>query len=96
MEKGDMPNDPLVDVIPEKAKVDPLHPSPFAWGCCVRAPGQPSLLSPQLSAFQNAGSASFGLPPKAPLGLPGQEGTTRMIPKPRGLPAWGPGLSRLV
>lgn len=60
METGDMPSDPLARAIPPKAELDPLHPSPWARGCCVRAPGQPSLLSPQLSAFQNAGSASPG------------------------------------
>lgn len=81
MEKGDMPDDPLVHAIPPKAEVDPLHPGPCPWGCCAPAPSQPSLLSPQLSAFQNAGPASFGPPQKAALGLRGQEGTA---PNPAG------------
>lgn len=88
MEEEDMPVDPLVHVIPTKAEVAPLHPNPSAWGCCpCPGPAQPPL------------STAFCLPKcrirlfwslqKAPLGLRGQEGTTRVIPKSQELWVWG-------
>lgn len=90
MEKGDMPNDPWVHVIPPKAEVDPLHPGPCPWGCCAPAPGQPSLLSFRLPKCR---ICPFWFPAKSPSGAAWAGGDS---PKPRGLCAWGSRLLRLV